>query len=74
MVNQITTYVTIVSQNNVSDEDVEEVLEARGADSLQEVASDMEESVEALIADQLFREADAIPMLDVTTEVEEVEK
>lgn len=66
----VATNVILVSTNEVSDEDAEELMEAHGADSLSEVAEAMEEKVESLMAMQ-FREADSIPILDVSTDVYE---
>ena len=65
------TSVTAIVENEVSDEEREEVLESRGADDLSEVADEMEASVEAVIAQRLFGDADTIAVLDVNTEVEE---
>jgi len=68
---KVVTSVTAIVENDVSDEDREAVLESRGADSLQEVAQEMEETVEAVIAQRLFGDADTIAVMDVNTEVEE---
>jgi len=68
---KVVTSVTAIVENEVSDEDREQVLESRGADSLEEVADEMEASVEAVIAQRLFGDADTIAVLDVNTEVEE---
>lgn len=65
----VVTNVVLVSANEVSDEDAEQLMEAHGADSLSEVAESMEESVEAIMAKQ-FREADEI-ILNVSTDVDE---
>jgi len=68
---KVVTSVTAIVENEVSDEEREEVLESRGADDLSEVADEMEASVEAVIAQRLFGDADTIAVLDVNTEVEE---
>lgn len=68
---KVVTSVTAIVENEVSDEEREQVLESRGADNLEEVAAEMEASVEAVVAQRLFGDADNIAVLDVNTEVEE---
>jgi hypothetical protein len=68
---KVVTSLTVIAKNEVSDEDRDALLESRDADSLSEVASEMEESVEAVIAQRVFGDADTIALLDVNTEVEE---
>jgi hypothetical protein len=67
----IATQVTLVSTNEVSDEDAERVMEKYDADSLEEVAQEMEETVESHLAHRAFGGADNIPILDVDTTVYE---
>jgi hypothetical protein len=68
---KVVTSVTAIVENEVSDEDRDDVLESRDADSLEEVAEDMEQTVELVIAQNVFGDADNIAALDVNTEVEE---
>ncbi|AGM11383.1 hypothetical protein M199_gp053 [Halogranum tailed virus 1] len=66
---EVVTQITMLTKKEVSDEDKEAVLEAKGADSLEEVAEQMEPAVEQILAKQ-FRDAEIV-LLDVNTEVEE---
>jgi len=68
---QVITQVTLVAKNEVSDEEREEVLEDHDADSLEELAGKMEETVATGIAARVFGDADDLPVLDVNTKVEE---
>lgn len=67
----VVTSVIAVSTNNVSDDDAEQLCNQYGVDSLGEVASELESSVEALVVQQLFGDADGMPIIDVDTEVME---
>ena len=67
----VTTQVILVSANEISDEEAEEVMDDYDADSLEEVAEEMESAVESLLAYRVFAEADNIPLLDVSTDVHE---
>lgn len=71
MTRTVATTVILTSVNHVSDEDAEEVMREHDADSLEEVATGMEEQVEALLAKRVFGDADDIPILDVSTDVYE---
>jgi len=66
---KVVTSITMITEKEVSDSDKEDVLESHDADSLAEVASQMEPSVESILA-RTFRDAE-IAVLDVNTEVEE---
>ena len=68
---KVTTNVTLVAVNNVSEEDKEQILaENPDCDSFEEVARSMEEDVRAIIRHQLFGDSDELPILDVNIEVE----
>jgi hypothetical protein len=71
MSSQVVTQVTLVAKNEISDDGREQVLDDHDAESLEEVADKMEESVEALLATRVFGDADEVPTLDVNTKVEE---
>lgn len=70
---EITTHVTLVAVNTVSEEEAENVCESNGLDSLQEVATKMEGDVQQLLRTRVFGDADKVPILDVNTEVKEDE-
>jgi hypothetical protein len=67
----VATTVVLTSVNHVSEEDADDVMESYDADSLQEVADEMGEQVEALLAKRVFGDADDIPILDVDADVYE---
>ena len=68
---KVTTNVTLVAVNNVSEEDKEQILaENPDCDSFEEVARSMEEDVRAIVRHQLFGDSDELPILDVNIEVE----
>lgn len=68
---KVTTNVTLVAVNNVSDEEEEQLLQENpDCDTLEEVAQSMEADVRAIIRHKLFGDADELPILDVNIEVE----
>ena len=69
---KVTTNVTLVAVNNVSEEDKEQLLaENPDCDTFEEVARSMEADVRAIVRHQLFGDADELPILDVNIEVEQ---
>jgi len=68
---KVTTNVTLVAVNNVSDEEEEQLLQENpDCDTLEEVAQSMEADVRAIVRHKLFGDADELPILDVNIEVE----
>ena len=68
---KVTTNVTLVAVNNVSEEDKEQLLaENPDCDTFEEVARSMEADVRAIVRHKLFGDADELPILDVNIEVE----
>ena len=65
----VTTTVIVASVNHVSEDEVEQLLDKHGVESLEMVTNDMQQQVEAIVARRLFGDADEIPILDVRTEV-----
>lgn len=65
----VTTTVIVASVNHVSEDEVEQLLDKHGVESLEMVTNDMQQQVEAIVARRLFGDADEIPLLDVRTEV-----
>lgn len=65
----VVTQVTMVTVNEVSPDEESELLASNNADSLDEVADDMKESVATLMANRVFGDADKIPILDVNTQI-----
>lgn len=63
--------VILVSVNEISEEDEQQLLESHDADSLDEVADTLTEQVESLLAHRTFGGADKIPLLSVETDIEE---
>ena len=68
---KVVTQLTAVVVNEVSDEESEQLIENGDAESLSEIAENMEDDVEAIIAHKVFGDADEIALLNVNTEVEE---
>lgn len=71
MAKKVVTNVTMVTVNEVGDDEAEKIIERNGADDLSEVTASMEDDVETILSTRLFGDADEIPVLDVNTEVEE---
>lgn len=71
MSKSIVTQVMLVSVNELSEEDEADILEDKDADDIADVAEQMEDSVEALLAHRVFGDADAIPLINVDTSIEE---
>jgi len=68
---KVTTNVTLVAVNNVSDEEEEQLLQENpDCDTLEEVAQSMEADVRAIVRHKVFGDADELPILDVNIEVE----
>lgn len=65
----VATTVIVTSVNHISEDEVEQLLDSHGVDSLDMVANDMQSQVETIVARRLFGDADSIPILDVSTEV-----
>jgi len=63
----VVTNVTVVSSNRVSGEDVERILESSEHDNMNDYVEELEASVEYIIANKVFGDADKIPVLDVST-------
>lgn len=63
--------VILVSVNEITDEEEEDLLDSHDADTLDEVADEMGETVESLLAHRVFGDADKIPLLSVETDIEE---
>jgi hypothetical protein len=71
MSKDILTNVTVLSRNSVGEDEIEALMEENGHDSFEEYADRLEESVELIVSERLFVDADEIPVLDVNVEVEE---
>lgn len=69
MTKTIATNVIVVSVNHVDGDVAQEMAEENGFDSIDEYAASLEESVEAIVAHRLFGDADAIPIIDISTDV-----
>lgn len=64
----VATNVILVSVNHIDDEKVEEMVSSSDYDTLSDYAESLASNVEAIMAQQ-FRDADDVPILDVSTEV-----
>lgn len=64
----IVTQVNLAAVNHVDDGDVPELLVGTEYDSIEEYAESMEGTVEAILAERVFGDADELAILDVTTE------
>lgn len=69
MTKTVTTNVTIVSVNHIDEDEAERLATQAGYEDIGKYAQSLEESVEAIVATQLFGDADDIPILDVSTDV-----
>lgn len=68
---KVTTNVTLVAVNNVSDEEEEQLLQENpDCDTLEEIAQSMEADVRAIVRHKVFGDADELPILDVNIGVE----
>lgn len=67
----VATSVIVVSVNEVSDEEIENLKNSHGVESLDMVAQDMEDQLERIVVSRVFGDADSIPIVDVSTEVYE---
>lgn len=65
----VVTNVIVVSANQVDEEEAQLLADQAGYDNIEEYAEHLEADLEAIVAHQLFGEADNIPILDVSTEV-----
>ncbi len=63
--------VILVTVNEIDADSEQELLESNNADSLDEVADEMAEKVESLLAHRVFGDADKIPLMSVETDIEE---
>jgi hypothetical protein len=63
--------VIMVSVNEISEAEEEQLLDSHDADSLEAVANEMSETVESLLAHNVFGDADKIPLMSVETDIEE---
>lgn len=62
--------VILVSVNEINEDEEQQLLDNHDADSLDEVADELTESVESLLAHRVFGDADKIPLLSVKTDIE----
>lgn len=70
MSKEVVTNIVMVSVNEVSDEDIDEILQDSEYDTLEEYAASLEETVESLLVNRFFADADEIPLVNVDTFVE----
>lgn len=66
----VNTSVTMIVQNKVSADEMEQLLDGSEYDDVSDYAASLESDMEGLLATRTFGGADDIPILDVTTTVE----
>lgn len=64
----IATSVMVVSVNHLTDEEVAEIEDNENKESVEEVAEDLESTVELVMAKNVFQDADELPIISVNTE------
>lgn len=69
--NKTVTSIQVMTENEVSDDDKERLMEDKGYESFEAYAQSLEDRVENLLAGRVFADADTIALMNVDVDVEE---